>query len=232
MSKKPVFLLSGGRRSRRIGAEPLLQTIFRESGIESPSIAYVGAASGDDKNFFSFVTSAFREAGAGVIKHAVIAPAGADIDKAKTILGSSDSIFISGGDVEAGMEVLRAKGMIDFLSGLYERGVLFFGLSAGSIMLASEWVRWPDPNDEASAELFPCLGFAPVICDTHDEESGWEELQAALALEKPGTHGYGIATGTGIKVSMNGTVEALGGSVFQYIRQSSTVKRIEDMRPL
>ena len=231
MNRKPVFLLAGGRHSRRKGADPLLQAAFRESGKESPSVAYIGAASGDDRSFFNFVTSAFKEAGAGQVKHAVIAPGDADIDKAKKILGSADIIFISGGDVEAGMDVLKEKGIIDFLCKLYDKGVPFFGLSAGSIMLAAEWVRWPDPNDEASAELFPCLGFAPVICDTHDEEGGWEELQAALALEKPGTHGYGIATGSGIKVYPDGRVEAVGGPVFQYIRQSSTVKRIDDLRP-
>jgi cyanophycinase-like exopeptidase len=232
MTKKPVFLLAGGRHSRRKGADPLLQAVFRESGKESPSVAYVGTASGDDKSFFGFVTSAFKEAGAGDVKHAVISPENADLDKARKILDSADIIFFSGGDVEAGMEVLKEKGFIDFLSGIYNRGIPFFGLSAGSIMLADEWVRWPDPDDEASAELFPCLGFAPVICDTHDEDGGWEELQAALALGKPGTHGYGIATGTGIKVYPDGTVEALGGPVFQYIRQSGKVKRIDDIRPL
>ncbi len=231
MIKRPVFLLAGGRRSRRKGPDPLLQAIFRDCGMESPSVAYIGAASGDDGSFFSFITSAFQESGAGDVRHAIIAPEGADIDKARKILEAADIIFISGGDVEAGMDALKEKGFIDFLSGLYNKGVPFFGLSAGSIMLAAEWVRWPDPNDEASAELFPCLGFAPVICDTHDEDSGWEELQAALALESPGTHGYGIASGTGIKVFPDGMVEALGGPVVQYIKQSGKVKRIDDIRP-
>jgi hypothetical protein len=99
-------------------------------------------------------------------------------------------------------------------------------------MLADRWVRWRDPDDDSSAELFPCLGFAPIICDTHDEEAGWEELQAALGLVKDGTRGYGLATGSGVKVTVDGKVEALGGEVYQYIRRGGRVERIENIRPL
>ena len=45
-------------------------------------------------------------------------------------------------------------------------------------MLARRWVRWTDPHNDDSAELFPCLGFAPVFCDTHGEGDGWGELRA------------------------------------------------------
>jgi peptidase E len=231
MKSRPVFLLAGGRHGRRREPDPLIQAVFRESGIKSPSVAYIGAASGDDRSFFNFIAAAFKEAGAGTVKHAITSRGGADIHKARTILESADILFISGGDVEAGMDVLKEKGITDFLTDLYNEGVPFFGLSAGSIMLAAEWVRWPDPDNEASAELFPCLGFAPVICDTHDEDAGWDELQAALALEKAGTYGYGIATGTGIKVFPDGRVEALGGPVYRYVGQGGKVERIDDILP-
>ena len=79
---------------------------------------------------------------------------------------------------------MQEKNITDFLVGLYKQGKPFFGISAGSIMLAQEWIRWRDPEDDTTAEIFPCLGIAPVICDTHGEEDGWEELQALIALEK------------------------------------------------
>ena len=66
-------------------------------------------------------------------------------------------------------------------------------------MLAQEWIRWRDPDDDATAEIFPCLGIAPVICDTHGEQDGWEELQALIALEKDKNIGYGIVSGTAMK---------------------------------
>jgi peptidase E len=230
--KNPVYLLAGGRGQRRKTPYPLLQAVFQEYGIPSPLIAYVGVASGDDRSFFGFITEAFKEAGAGEIRHALIAPGNADIKKARDILESADIIFISGGDVEAGMDVLREKGLTGFLSGLYNQGKPFFGLSAGSIMLAREWVRWRDPEDDATAEIFPCLGIAPVICDTHAEGDDWEELKALLALEENGVKGYGIPSGTGIKAFPDGRVAALGGAVPQYVRRGNRVNKAGDILPV
>ncbi|MFA5308753.1 MAG: Type 1 glutamine amidotransferase-like domain-containing protein [Dehalococcoidales bacterium] len=228
---RPVFLLAGGRHSRSSKPDPLLQAVFRGFGIASPSVAYSGTASGDDKSFFSFIAGSFTAAGAGKVTHAMIAPDGADLKKAQKILEAADIVFISGGDVEAGMEVLQAKNLVGFFNDLYRRGKPFFGISAGAIMLATKWVRWTDPNDNSSAEFFPCLGYAPVICDTHDEQGGWEELQAALMLEKAGVKGYGLASGSGVRVKPDGGVEAVGGTVYQYLRRAGGVERLEDILP-
>lgn len=227
--RKPVYLFAGGRSGDRKKQGVLLQRMYREIGIASPSVAYSGTASGDDRNFFRFIAGELTEAGADKVTHAVIAPAGADPDKARAVLEAADIVFISGGDVEAGMDILREKGMLDFLSGLYRQGKPFFGISAGAIMLAERWVRWSDPDDESSAELFTCLGFAPVICDTHDEEGGWEELRTALRLADDGTKGYGLSTGSGIKVYPEGRVEALGGEVCQYVNRGGKVERLDNL---
>jgi cyanophycinase-like exopeptidase len=228
---KPVYLLAGGRPTARKRQKTLLEMVYRDFGVASPTIAYSGTASGDDRNFFGFISAELKGAGAGEITHAVIAPDGADLEKARAVLAAADIVFVSGGDVSAGMDVLREKDMLGFLTGLYRQGKPFFGISAGAIMLAEKWVRWPDPDDENSAELFPCLGFAPIICDTHDEEGGWGELQAALKLEKEGVRGYGLASGSGVRVTPDGKVQAIGGTVYQYIRRRSGVERIEDLLP-
>ena len=144
------------------------------------------------------------------------------------ILEAADVIFISGGDVELGMQTLAKRKLDTFLRALYRHGKPFFGISAGSIMLAREWVRWRDPEDVTTAELFPCLGLADILCDTHDEKSGWEELQAALALKKNGTLGYGIATGTGVIVFPDGRGSRAGGpctSLCQSARRGSSHRR-------
>ena len=229
---KPVYLLAGGRPRNRKKQDTLLQAVFRGYGIASPTIAYSGTASGDDKNFFNFISAELIQAGAGRVNHAVIVPEGSDIKKAQSILESADIVFVSGGDVEAGMDILQERKMIGFLNELYRQGKPFFGISAGAIMLADRWVRWRDPDDDDSAELFPCLGFAQIICDTHDEQGGWEELQAAIRLEKEGGRGYGLASGSGVKVTPDGKVEALGGDVYQYTHHGDRVERIENIRPI
>jgi len=92
-----------------------------------------------------------RAAGADRVNHALLSHDNADHEKAQNVLFSADIVYIGGGDVYEGIEVLKKKKMIDFLRRLYEDGKLFFGISAGSIMLAKNWVHWSDPNDDSTA---------------------------------------------------------------------------------
>lgn len=229
--RKPVYLLAGGRQENREKMSLLVQRIFKENGLKAPSIAYVGVASRDDGRFFQYVAGLLMECGAGKVNHALIYADDADLKKAQNVLNQSDLVLISGGDVDEGMQVLREKKMIGFLKKLYDDGKPFFGLSAGSVMLAKEWVRWSDPEDDSTATLFPCLDFVPIICDMHDEEGNWEELRIALRLAEDGTKGYGITSGAAIKADYTGEIEALGGAIHQFIRRGNQVSRISDILP-
>jgi peptidase E len=228
---RPVYLLAGGRWGRDITPDPLIVAAIRECGKAAPTVSYVGAANGDDASFFHRMASAIKAAGASSVVNAPMSSKRADIGKAKDIIAASDMVYISGGDVEAGMQVLEEKNLVDFLRELHDGGKPFFGLSAGSIMLAKHWVRWPDPDDDDSAELFPCLNFAPVLCDTHGEADGWEELQAAVKLAGNGTTGYGIVSGTAIRVAPDGSVRAMGGEVHRYEYKGKAVVRIPAITP-
>ncbi len=228
-SRKPVYLLAGGRPRNCKTLEPLIRAVLRETGTASPKVGYVGVANNDDEGFFNYIADIFKETGDFNITLALISSEKADLNKAQGILESAEIILISGGDVDKGMRVLKEKNMINFLSRLYNQGKFFCGISAGSIMLSKEWVRWRDPNDDSAAELFPCLGFAPIICDTHGEHDDWEELKAVLKLEKDDVRGYGIVTSTGIRVFPDGRIETLGGAVHQYVRLGSRVERSSDI---
>jgi peptidase E len=227
---KPVYLLAGGRHANRKANDLLIREAFRESGKNSPSVGYVGTASDDDKNFFDHLAGMLRENGASEVNHALIAPENADISRAKYILKNSDIIYVSGGDVDTGIQILKERHMVNFLAELYQGGKPFFGLSAGSIMLAKEWVRWCNPADDTTAEIFPCLRIVPVLCDTHDEEGGWGELKVLLMLEKDGAIGYGIATGAALRVFPDGRIEALGGAVHQYANQGGKVYKRKSLQ--
>jgi peptidase E len=230
--QKPVYLMSGGRGASEKSTTSILQAVFREIGKTSPTIAYVGVASDDDWVFYKLISGMIQKAGNCHITRVAISSKKAELQKARDVLHSADAVFMSGGDVERGMEILKQKKMDSFLEEICQQGKLFFGASAGSIMLAREWVRWRDPDDDSTAELFPCLGLTPIICDTHAEDDHWEELKAALMLKEKGTKGYGIATGTCLKASADGKLEALGGSVFQYCKQEHTIERQPDISPI
>lgn len=206
----PLYLLAGGPGSARRTPDPLLQRVFAGAVRAAPAIAYVGAASGDDAGFFKWIAALFRSAGSGPVGLVPLVSPRADLDEARAILDSADLVYITGGDVEAGMRILQERKMDGFLRQLHAAGKPFFGLSAGSIMLARGWVRWSDPNNDASAEVFPCLGFAPILCDAHAEADGWEELKALLRLSPPGTVGYGIPSNGALCMERDGTVTAIG----------------------
>jgi peptidase E len=224
---KPIYLMAGGREGK--SWKSVIRSIFKDIGKASPTIAYVGVASGDDWEFYLMIAGLLKKSADCQVKRVLIVPKKADLNKARSILESSDAVFVSGGDVEAGMAVLKEKNLTVLFRHLFQEGKLFFGASAGSIMIAREWVRWRDPDDDSTAELFPCLALAPVLCDTHAEGDDWEELKAAVALKTENSRGFGIASGACLKVSFDGKLEALGGSIAQYVRRAGRVEKIADI---
>jgi peptidase E len=225
---RPVFLLAGGRGSRN---KAVFRAVFKELAKQNPLIAYVGAANDDDQRFFKFMGDEIIKGGTCTLSQALIASPEADLDKAMDVLRRADAVFMSGGDVEAGMKTLISKGMLSIFQDLYEEGKLFFGVSAGSIILCKEWVRWEDPDNDSTAELIPCLGIVPLICDTHAEEDDWEELKAALQLKEDDAGGFGIPSGVCLKVYPDGRTEALGGGVRRYAKRGHKIISLDDLLP-
>jgi peptidase E len=229
-TKKPVYLLAGGNWRNPGAMTPLLKMIFAETGKPQPCVAYIGTANGDDTFFFKAIALLIKSAGASVDR-VRLAKNQADVDAAKQCLQAADIVFVSGGDVEEGMRWLVKHDLVTFLHDIYMKGKLFFGISAGSIMLGTHWVRWENPKDDATAELFACLGLAPVVCDTHAEKDGWDELRAAVPLLGKNRKGYGIPTGGMLRVSPGGKVEALVQPAAVYQARAGQAVEINPLIP-
>ena len=224
---KPVYLLAGGPSSiAKGGSDPLVQAALRQAGVETPSVAYVGAASNDNAGFRGMITRLLQAAGAGEVKLAALSGRRCDPEKAMRVIEVCHIVFMSGGDVEAGMKVLAETNMIDFFHEQHRKGKPFFGASAGSIMLAKSWVRWRNPGEDSSAELFPCLGIAGLYCDTHGEADNWEELCVLTRLIPAGNISYGIPSGTALISNPDGSVQAFGGGVARFTLRNQAVEQI------
>jgi peptidase E len=223
-----IFLVAGGRESRSLGNDPLLTRIFSLIGMECPNVAYVGAASNDNRVFFMWIAALLKKAGARSVRLAALASGRADLAKARSLLQGADLIFVSGGDVEAGMHVLERTGCTSLLKELHQAGKPFIGLSAGSIMLAQSWLHWADAADDATAEIFPCLGLAPLLCDTHAEKEEWEELKVLLKLTGA-ARGYGIPSGAALHVLADGSLHALGKPVQRFSSQNGIPQKMPDL---
>jgi peptidase E len=222
---RPVLLLAGGGSHDPKNLVHAFERVFQECPAPKPRIAYLGVASKDNLFFYKAVKSLLKQAGAAEVTLLHLAKSGADVNAAKRVLESADAIFISGGEVEDGMCLLMQHGLVAFLKDLYCKGKLFFGMSAGSIMMGSHWVRWENPKDDASAELFDCLGLVPAIFDTHAEDEDWKELKTALQLMGPGARGYGIPSDGMISADSQGRLVNLAKALLCYINNNGQVQR-------
>ena len=70
--------------------------------------------------------------------------------------------------------------------------------------LKFEAVEETSQDDAAKAELFPCLGIAPLHVDAHSEEDGWGELRVLVHLLRrrgdPAPIGHGLTRKGGLRL--------------------------------
>ncbi|MCL1829637.1 MAG: Type 1 glutamine amidotransferase-like domain-containing protein [Oscillospiraceae bacterium] len=222
----PAFLLAGGRPLNASGAVRLMARAFE--GIPSPSVAYVGTANGDSAVFFAMIKSLLTKAGAGRVTPVKLAKNKADVGAAKNILACADIVLLSGGEVEDGMNLLEKRGLIGFIKDMYAGGKRFIGMSAGSIMMGSHWVRWEKPEDDATAELFDCLGIVPAVFDTHAEDEDWKELKTVLRLLGDGSRGYGIPLHGMIGADGRGTLVNLEKTLLTYVNDNGQIRELRN----
>lgn len=175
-------------------------------GAERPLVAYVGTATDDNRGFFAMIRGGLAATTARMVL-VRIASARASMSDARKLLEECDMVFVSGGDVERGIQLLQDRDMAEPLRALARRGKPMFGISAGSLMLAREWVRFPG-DDDARAETFRCLGIAPIHVDAHSEDDGWSELRVLVRLlHERGDRdpvGYGLTRKGGLRVELGG----------------------------
>jgi peptidase E len=223
---KPLYLLAGGGPQRAEREARHIARALSESG-DRPRVAYIGAASGDSILFYKFMKAILHKAGAAEVDLVRLAGARADIPAAKRLLSAADVIFLSGGEVDEGMDWLARHGLVGFLWELRSQGKVFLGVSARAIMMGSKWVRWEDERDDSTARLFDCLGFVPTTFDTHAEDEDWRELKAALRLQGHGARGYGIRSGGLVVVDGRGRMEAAGEGLLCYVNNGGEIERAE-----
>jgi peptidase E len=230
-----VIHLVGGGPGALMATRAHIKRAVAAVGKKKPLVAYVGVASNDNLGFQKMLSAAFLGTGAR-IEMAKLARKTAKVSNALALLADCDLVFMSGGDVEHGMKLLNERGVADELRKLAAAGKPFLGISAGSIMTCQAWVRFPDENDDASAEPFPCLGIAPLHMDAHSEDDGWSELRIlvrVLAKRDGDALGYGVPSKGCLRVQLDGrkpTLSALGAPIARLT--ASDDKPIVEKSPL
>jgi peptidase E len=222
----PALLFAGGQSmNAEIVARLIAPVIARNP---HPAAAYIGAANGDRQGHYDGIAALMLEAGAAKVDFVRLARESVDAAAVRKILGEADIIFISGGEVEHGMNWLKKHGLIGFLRELHANGTQFMGVSAGTIMMGKHWVRWDDPADADAAnpdtaELFDCLGLVPATFDTHAEYEDWVELKAALRLMGEGARGYGLPSGGLISADSAGRLVNIEKELLVYVNHNGSI---------
>jgi len=90
-------------------------------------------------------------------------------------------------------------------------------------MLSRYWMHWRDPDDDDTAELLDCLGFAPLLCDVHAEEDNWVEMKRLLGFFPQGTAGYGIPAEGALRVAPDGKITPIGSVPVRFIKKGADI---------
>jgi cyanophycinase-like exopeptidase len=216
--RKPVTLIAGDHDSPHFGTTPYLGDALALAHKDAPIALYIGAASGDHAGFGRSLCGLIEAAGAREVLWPKLTGKRREKARAHDALERVDFVFVGGGDVEAGMEALRATGLVDPMHNAATRGVIFAGMSAGAIMLGERWVRWPgeDARDD-EAETYECLGIAPCSLDTHGEADRWRETQSFAAVRARETgkraRAYAVPSGGALVITASGALKARGEPV-------------------
>jgi peptidase E len=234
--QKPLAIhLTGGGPGAMLALRRHFKSALRGIGRERPVVAYVGAASNDNSGFFTMIKTAVCTTTNARMKLAKIASPRASASDARALLAECDLVFVSGGDVEHGMNVLKDKDVAGHLQALARAGKPMFGISAGSIMLSRDWVRFPD-DDSAKAELFPCLGIAPLHADAHAEADNWDELRVLIdLLRRRGDGekiGYGLTRKGGVRIDIDESGAKIGAIGTAIPRIGVRANKVVDLAPL
>jgi peptidase E len=234
--QKPLALhLTGGGPGAVLALRRHFKTALLGIDRTRPVVAYVGAASNDNAGFFAMIKTAVTTSTSARMRLAKIASPRASASDARALLAECDLVFVSGGDVEHGMKVLHDRDMVTHLRSLARAGKPMFGISAGSIMLSRDWVRFPD-DDAAKAELFPCLGIAPLHADAHAEADNWDELRVLVDLLRRRNEakeiGYGLTRKGGLRIDIDETGAKIGAIGTPIPRIGVRANKVVDLAPL
>lgn len=220
-----AYLITSGPKADKSQTSSYLAHALAASGVAQPRIAYIGTATDDSIQFMGWVEPMLVEAGAGQIDLVSLAQQDADVDLAKHMFDEADLVFISGGDPARGMEWLhRHEGICEHLRTLFAGGKIFFGISAGAIMMGANWFTYetsdgswssmpPENGDEPAAHLVDCLDFFPYSFDAHGEEEDWADLRRMLALMGDGGSARGLPLGGMAFCSRDGQLVNLAGEM-------------------
>ena len=157
---RQIIPIGGGGFYRDPENLELEKYVIRQSGAESPRVAFVPTASGEPDHYVSSFYSAFLKLGC---RPAVLTFFKRTPDL-RAFLLDQDVIYVGGGNTKSLLAIWRDWGMVEILREAWESGIVLTGVSAGAICWFEHGL-----TDSFADGLRPleCLGFLPGSCCPH-----------------------------------------------------------------
>jgi peptidase E len=157
---KQIIPIGGGGFYRDAENLELEKYVLRQTGVDSPRVAFVPTASGEPDHYVSSFYSAFLKLGCrpSVLTFFKRTP---DL---RSFLLHQDVVYVGGGNTKTLLAVWKDWGMEAILREAWESGIVLTGVSAGAICWFEQGL-----TDSFSDGLRPldCLGFLPGSCCPH-----------------------------------------------------------------
>ncbi|OBA59915.1 peptidase [Mycobacterium sp. 1100029.7] len=201
--RQPLYLLADSQLLfwRRRG-RPLLEPALH--GLDtSIRAAYVGASNGDRPEYYDIFEAAMDVV--DVTDRRMIESSFGPDDRA--FLTGAQLIVLAGGDVRRGWSTFERTGMKDVIVDRYTHGAVLVGISAGAVQLGR--YGFDESPEPADSELFDVFNLVPTVVDTHDEKADWARLSRTVKALHGAVGGLGIASGGGVIVHADATIEPL-----------------------
>lgn len=195
---------------------PFLERVRDRLGPGKLVAAYVGAANGDQPEFFGIFQAAMEQV--GIVDCRMIRSEYGQRDRASLL--AAEVVLLAGGDVARGWRVMERTGMGADLVARYRSGALLMGVSAGAVLLGQK--GWAE--DEVEPRPFDTLGLVPLVVDAHDESRGWDRLRRVIQAPPGGLLGVGIPTGGGLVHGPDGGLHAVRWPVTRFSPEGAEVR--------
>ena len=218
---KPIYLLSDSQLlfNKIPNGQYYLHRIPQSFAGQDIKAVYIGASNNDQPEFFEIFKAGMNNIG---IRDCTMIKSSFDsVDELH--LKNADLILMAGGDSIMGWNVIKNTGMFDMVMGGYKRGVQLIGVSAGSMQLGEQLLT--DSAYQASDILVDTMNLVPFNISAHDEGNNWKYLKKLVLQSNKTKKGIGIPFGAGAIFHSNGTIEAIGRSIYIFKLMDSEMKQ-------
>jgi hypothetical protein len=190
---KPIYLFADSQLLFwKEGSRLFIERFLDDLEADSPTAAYVGAANGDDPQFFDLFQASMEGIGIRDTMMVRSDPSAAEM----RFLRAAALVLLAGGDPVRGWRVIAANGVRDAIAERYYQGAVLCGVSAGAIQLGlGKSVAAGESGGSAVSSTFR---FVPCVIDVHDDETRWKNLERTLSAGPPTVKGIGIPRGGGV----------------------------------